>query len=69
MAKKTKHNPRGAGRKPLPEGKVRGARAVCWLRPDEKETVTEHARKRGQSESDMLREGLRALGVPIECDA
>jgi hypothetical protein len=63
MPKKSIRNPRNAGRKPLPDGDVRAARAVCWLRPEDKITLAKHAIKSGQSESDILREGLRAIGV------
>lgn len=69
MPRPQKRNPRGAGRKPLPEGKARDARAVCWLRPAEKDIVAEYAKKEGLSESDLLRKSLETLGVLPKRDA
>lgn len=54
------------GRKPNAAGRVRLARAVCYLLPVEVPIVDEAARDRKMSRSDLLRAGLSAIGVKLE---
>lgn len=68
MARKTKTNPRGAGRNKAPAEIVKSEREPCQLRPREHAIVAEAAKARGMSRSNLLRAGLRAIGVAIDDD-
>lgn len=65
MKKRTKANPFGAGRPKLPVGEGLTKREVVMLRPHEQKIVVEAAKPYG-SRSELLRAGLRALGVQID---
>lgn len=68
MKKSKKHNERGAGRKPLPEGEAKTERETCCFRPAEHEVFVATALRLGVSRSCLLRSGLRALVIPIGAD-
>lgn len=53
------------GRKPNAPGTVRSKWATCYLLESEVPIVAAAARERGLSQSDLLRAGLVALGVPL----
>lgn len=51
------------GRPEIPASERRKSRAVCRLDADDKRALEAYAEKQGQSESDILRAGLVALGI------
>jgi hypothetical protein len=64
----TKKNPRGAGRIAWPASTVKGEREVCMFRPAERKNFIHEAKERKLSRSNLLRAGLRALGIQLDED-
>jgi hypothetical protein len=70
MEKRTKPDDRSPyspkrGRPPQPAGTIRAAKAVCYLLTTEIPIIRAAARMRGYSVSDLLRAGLRSLGIEM----
>jgi hypothetical protein len=56
---------RGRGRPTKTPDRIRSARVIAQLLPAELDTVIATARERRLSRSDLLRAGLRAIGVEL----
>ena len=66
MHKKSKRNPRAAGRNPLPADKVLKTREACFFRKHEHSAFVAAAADQRVSRSNLLRRGLRAIGVQLD---